>query len=344
MNTVLVVGGAGYVGTTLVPTLLRYGYRVRVLDPFYFGCAPLRSFAGCIDIVRADMRSPPEAALQDVDAVVNLGGLSNDPTADYHPEANWALNYEATVALARRCRDAGVPRYIFAGTCSIYDRPSAEPEAGEVMTEAHDVDPVGHYSEAKFAAERALLQLATHGFCVVVLRKGTVFGYSPRMRFDLVVNRMVRDALLHGRITLHGDGRVWRPLVEVRDVAEAYVRVLEYPTSGVNAETFNVVYRNLQIAEVGRQIRDTLHTLGIPCELVSDPDRPSSRTYCASPAKAERRLGYRAQIGLVASVRTLAHRLRAMPASELEHPRYFNIRWMKRLEREGVALLSPTPV
>ena len=160
------------------------------------------------------MRDIPATALDGVDGVINLSGLSNDPTAEFDPEANWQMNAIATENLGRMCVERGIERYVFASSCSLYD---GMPPG--MHDETAPIQPRAAYATSKRYGEEKLLELADEGLCPVLLRNGTVYGYSPRMRFDLVVNTFVKDALLNGKLMLHGGGWMWRPLVDIRDVS-----------------------------------------------------------------------------------------------------------------------------
>ena len=219
MNRILVTGGAGYIGAVLCEMLVERGYGVRVVDRLYWGEGPLARLKENVEIVRGDVRSMSDDLLDDVHGVIHMAGLSNDPTAEYNPAANWEMNTVATRALAEACKRRGIQRLTFGSSCSIYDGLPA----GQVYDETTDVRPRGAYATSKKAGEEALLQLTSDEFQPVILRQGTVYGYSPRMRFDLVVNTFVKDALLRGRLSLHGGGWMWRPLVDVTDVARAHI-------------------------------------------------------------------------------------------------------------------------
>src|SRR4051794_13009808 len=215
VKKVLVVGGAGYVGSVLVPELLERGYAVKVFDRMYYGEQGLKDVADRIQLEVGDMRVMHPSVLDDVDAVINLGGLSNDPTAEYNPKANYEMNTGATEALAVLCKKAGVERYVFASSASIYDVGEGNDTRDVMLDETSEVDPKAAYSRSKYEAERVLLKMTDDKFCPVLLRKGTVFGFSPRMRFDLVVNTFVMGAMSKGALTLHYGGEMWRPLVDV---------------------------------------------------------------------------------------------------------------------------------
>jgi nucleoside-diphosphate-sugar epimerase len=192
--TVLITGGAGYIGAVLTPMLLDRGYRVRVLDRLYWGRSPLAGYEDRVELLHGDVREVDAAALAGVDAVVHLAGLSNDPTAEWAPEANWQMNALATERLADACLAAGVHRLTYGSSCSVYDGLPA----GTVYDERAEVQPRGAYSTSKHYGELRLIERAGPGFCPVILRQGTVYGYSPRMRYDLVVNTFLKDALSRG--------------------------------------------------------------------------------------------------------------------------------------------------
>jgi nucleoside-diphosphate-sugar epimerase len=209
---ILVTGGAGYIGCVLVPRLIEWGYRVRILDRLYFGEDVLAGFRDAVDLVVGDVRALPAGTLDGVAGVIHLAGLSNDPTAEFNPEANWQMNALATEHLGRMCVERGINRFVLASSCSLYDG---------LLPGIHDetaaIEPRAAYAVSKHYAEEKLLELVDDGLVPVILRNGTVYGHSPRMRFDLVVNTFVKDALVSGRLSLHGGGWMWRPLVDVRD-------------------------------------------------------------------------------------------------------------------------------
>ena len=344
MKRVLVVGGAGYVGCVLTDQLLQRGYAVRVLDRGYFGEDGLRAVRDRIELVRADMRVVSPRVLEDVDTVINVGGLSNDPTAEFNPRANHEMNTVATVHLARLCKAHGVRRYVLASSCSIYDCGVIDEGADMLQDERSPVNPRAPYSRSKYDAERAILPMADPTFCPVALRKGTVFGYSPRMRYDLVVNTFVRDALARGRLTLHHGGEMWRPLVEVRDVAQAYVGLVEADAADVRGEVFNLCYRNLRISELALRVQDGLRRQGIDVEIRPDYQHGAVRNYRVSGEKIRRVLSIRPKISIEESVADMVQRIRAEGRTDYDHPRYYNLRWLQQLEQEHQAAGRPGSV
>jgi len=344
VRRVLVVGGAGYVGSVLTEELLHRGYAVRVLDRLYFGDAGLRGVRDRIELVEADMRAVSPRVLEGVDAVVNVGGLSNDPTAEYNPRANHEINTVATVALARLCKAEGVRRYVLASSCSVYDCGVLDARADVLQDETVPVAPRAPYSLSKYEAEREVLPMAGEGFCPVALRKGTVYGYSPRMRYDLVVNTFARDALARGQLTLFHGGEMWRPLVDVRDAALAYILLAEADEVLVRGEIFNLCYQNLRISELALRVREALRGLGIAVDLRPDYHHGSVRNYRVSGEKIGRVLNFHPKISIEESVTDMVQRIRADGRTDFENPRYYNIRWIQHLEDDRKAAGTPGSV
>lgn len=341
MARVLVVGGAGYVGSVLVRELLERGYLVRVLDRLYFGDQGLRDIADRIELVQGDMRTLDVSVLNGVSAVANVGGLSNDPTAEYNPQANYEMNTLATETLARACKEHGVDRYVFASSCSIYDQGVRKDSADVLLDESSPVDPRSAYSGSKYEAEKRLLALADERFCPVILRKGTIFGFSPRMRYDLVVNTFVKEALSRSYFTLFYGGQMWRPLVEVRDAARAYIACLEAEPTKVRGEIFNLVYRNFRISEVGLHVREALRVAGVHAEIRVDYHYRGVRSYRVSGRKIESVLNLTPSISLEESVADMVEKIQEKGYTDFDHPRYYNIRWLQLLE-EAQHIISAT--
>jgi nucleoside-diphosphate-sugar epimerase len=324
---VLVTGGAGYIGAVLCERLINAGHDVRVLDRLYWGRTPLAHLADRIEVVQADVRDVPEAAFDGIDAVAHLAGLSNDPTAEYNPKANWEMNATATEELARACKRRGVKRLTFGSSASIYDGLS-----DEVFDEDAAVSPRGAYSRSKRAAEEALLHESDKTFAPVILRQGTVYGYSPRMRLDLVVNTFIKDALLRGALFLHGGGWMWRPLVDVSDVAEAHLRCLEAPADAVGGQIFNVVHDNFQIRQLAMLVTGSLSLIGRHARLENAPVPKINRNYRCSNRKLHDRIGFTPSVTVLESIEKILSFLPVDDPTQLAHPRYYNIAWMTLLD------------
>jgi nucleoside-diphosphate-sugar epimerase len=325
-RTVLVTGGAGYIGCVLTERLVERGYAVRVLDRLYWGETPLERVRDAIDLIVADVRDIPASALDGVDAVLHLAGLSNDPTAEYDPEANWQMNAIATERLGQACLDRGIERLVFASSCSLYD--GLPPGMHD---ESAPIEPRGAYAESKRYAEQHLLALAGTDVCPVILRNGTVYGHSPRMRFDLVVNTFVKDALLDGTLQLHGGGWMWRPLVDVRDAADAFICALEAPAELVRGEIFNVLHSNYQIRELAMLVAGSVQLLGQKVQLEEKPLPELTRNYECSNAKLSTHLGFNPCRSVVEAVADLLEEIDLGDRATLTDPRHYNIRWFELL-------------
>lgn len=294
---ILVTGGAGYVGSVLVPALLARGWRVRVLDSLLFGG---RSLLGVwtqpgFEFIRGDVRDPDllGPALSGIDAVVHLAAVVGDPACAQDPDRARAVNLHGSLGLIAAARRAGVARFVFASTCSNYGR-MADP--AHYVDEGSDLRPVSLYAETKVAVEEALLaSAATSRMCVTPLRFATVFGVSPRMRFDLTVNEFTHDLIAFGRLTVFGE-QFWRPYVHVCDVAEAVAAVLSAPPGLVAGEVFNVgaTGENYQKKTLVEMILP--HAPGAVVDYVHRDEDP--RDYRVSFAKIQRRLGFMVSRGV----------------------------------------------
>ena len=290
-GTVLITGGAGYVGSVLVDDLLRRGWRVRALDALAVGDG--RSLLHVwgrpgFDFVRGDVRDPElrAAALVDVDAVVHLAAVVGDPACTRDPERAREVNLGATSALVNEASAAGARRFVFASTCSNYGKMQ---DGDAFATEEWELRPVSLYAETKVAAELDVLAHSTSGFATTCLRFATVYGVSPRMRFDLTVNEFARDAFLNRKLLVYGE-QFWRPYVHVWDAVQAVSAVLEAPAEQVQGEVFNVGnssqnFRKQDLVEfLLERVPDTV------VERVAKQEDP--RDYRVGFGKIESRLGY----------------------------------------------------
>src|SRR3954464_14559413 len=263
----------------------------------------------------------PATAFAGVDAVINLAGLSNDPTAEYDPDANWQMNAIATEKLGQACVDRGISRFVFASSCSLYDG-----LAPGMHDEATAIDPRGPYASSKRYGEEALLGLVRDGLDAGIVRNGTVYGWSPRMRFDLVVNTFVKDALQSGRLELHGGGWMWRPLVDVRHCVDAVIAVLAAPAEKIRGQIFNVLHANYQIRELAFLVAGSVQLTGRKVDLVEVPAPELTRDYECSNTKLAETLGFIPSRSVVAAVSHLLGRIDLDDLAELEDARYSNIR------------------
>jgi nucleoside-diphosphate-sugar epimerase len=255
---VLVTGHEGYLGSVLVPRLIAAGHDVIGLDTGLFSECTLGPPPVEVPTLRIDLRDVTADHVADArpDAVIHLAALCNDPLGNLDPELTYDINHRATVRLARAANAAGVARFLFSSSCSLYgagvdDRPLDE-DAGFA--------PVTPYGESKIRSEQDLLRLADDDFSPVFLRNATAYGYSPRLRGDLVVNDLVGHALLAGEVRLRSDGLAWRPLVHAEDIAAAFLALLEAPRDVVHGRAFNVgdTGENYLIRDVAELVRDVV--------------------------------------------------------------------------------------
>ena len=324
---VLITGGAGYIGQILIAQLLERGHSVRIVDRFFFGAGSMNGTRAAVEIINGDIREWQPAWLAGVDAVSHLAGLSNDPTAEYNPDANWQMNAVATERLADACLAAGVQRLVFGSSASVYDGMGPG-----MFDESSTVKPRGAYSISKKHAEDALLARAGETFSPVVLRQGTVYGWSPRMRFDLVVNTFVKDALTYGTLFLHGGGWQWRPLVDVSDVARTHILCLEAPREAVHAQIFNVLQENYQVRQLAMLVAGSLSIKGRTITLQDAPLPKLVRDYRMANLKLTQALGFTPGVTVLESIENMLTRLPLDNLAELSHPRHNNIGWMTLLE------------
>ena len=326
---VLVTGGEGYIGSVAVSELLQKGYAVKVFDKLYFGKEHLEKegYGSRIELIQGDIRKFDTNLLKDVGAIVHLAGLSNDPTAEFNPKANMEINCEGTLALAQAAMSMGINRFTYSSTASIYDKGLRSND--ELQDELSKVEPIAAYSNSKYEGERALISLMAENknFCPVILRQGTVYGQSPRMRYDLVVNTMVKNAFLNGRIKAFCGGTQWRPLVDVKDVARAHIACLEARTEDIKGEIFNVVYDNYQMLDLAHRVKEALKgTKDVEVDVDYTEGR-IDRSYRISKEKLEERLKFRYQVSVEQSVKNMAKKIK----KDLENPIYYNIKWLELL-------------
>lgn len=250
LSKVLVTGGAGYIGSTLVRLLLERGYQVRVVDRLFFGKESIADIEDKIEIVKEDIRDVRKEIFDGIDTVMDLAAISNDPSGELDRQKTLDINYLGRNRVAHLAKLSGVKRYILASSCSIYGFQEG------IITENSKINPLTTYAEANYLAERAVLPLGDDNFCVTALRQATVFGFSHRMRFDLVVNGMTGAYFNQGYFNLLRDGMQWRPHIYVKDTARAFITVMEADINKVNKEIFNVGSNdlNIQILELGEKI------------------------------------------------------------------------------------------
>jgi nucleoside-diphosphate-sugar epimerase len=309
--------------------LLDAGHQVVALDRFLFGREVLPQGANGLTVIQEDVRRIGTAMLDGMDAVVDLAALSNDPAGELDPEKTWEINHRARVRLARLAKEHGVRRYLLPSSCSVYGFQDG------VLDESSRANPLTTYARANLQAEMDVLPLADTNFLVVVIRQATVYGYSPRMRFDLAINGMVRGFFRNGKIPILRDGTQWRPFVHVRDTCRAILMLLNAPEDRVNGEVFNVGAddQNVQIMALARRVADALE-VPFAYEWYGLPDH---RSYRVSFRKISERLGYRAVHTIEEGAREV---YRALEEGRVdpEDPRTITVSWYRHLLAQGVEL------
>ncbi|MBI4439670.1 NAD-dependent epimerase/dehydratase family protein [Candidatus Woesearchaeota archaeon] len=275
---VLIIGGAGYLGSVLSGKLLGRGYKVRVFDILYFGEKPVENLKQNqnFELARGDMRNIAEfnRALVGVDAVVLLAGIVGDPACKLSPEETVETNYLATKMVAEACKYHQINRFVFASSASVYGVMDG------VVHESSPLNPVSLYARSKIMSEEAILSLIDENFSPTILRMGTLYGLSPRMRFDLAINIMSMKAATENSIKIFG-GSQWRPFLHVDDAAEAYISVIEADLPKVKGEIFNAAAHNCRISELGSHIKNEFPDVNIET-VKEDTD---ARDYRVSSAK-----------------------------------------------------------
>ena len=323
MRRVLVTGAGGYIGTTLVPMLLDEGYAVRGIDRFFFGRRLLPQHDR-LEVVVEDSRKLAPEHFEDVDAVIDLAAISNDPSGELFQEATLQINRDSRVRAACLAKKSRARCYILPSSCSIY----GFQEDGVVADETSPTNPLTTYARANEMAEQGTLPLADEQFCVVVLRQATVYGLSPRMRFDLAINGMTYGVWKTGRLPLMRDGTQWRPMVHVRDTARAQMFMLKADPARVNGQIFNVgsadnVY---QIGPLGELVAGYVPK-DVEIEWYGDPDR---RSYRVAFDKIET-LGYRAEKTAADGVAEICEALEAGTIDKTIQT--ITLEWYKELTR-----------
>lgn len=319
---VLVVGGAGYLGSSLVGKLILRGFKVKVLDILMYGIEPMEKFLKRkkFELIEGDMRdiSVLVKALAGVDAVINLAAVVGDPACANKPEVAIQTNYLANKALAEACKYQQINRYIYASTCSVYGMMDGD----NLLEENSPLCPVSLYARSKINSEEGLLQLENDNFSPTILRMGTLYGFSPRMRFDLVVNTMTKTAVVDKKIIIHGDGRQWRPLLSVEDAAEAYIKCLEAPIAKIKGEIFNVGSdnRNYQIIDIAKIVNDCVPA----SRIIINKMASDARNYLVSFNKISKQLNFRADYNVQEAVLRIKKAIEQKEIRDINNARYYN--------------------
>jgi nucleoside-diphosphate-sugar epimerase len=332
---VLVTGTEGYIGSRLAPYLFSKGHDVSGVDTGFYrdGCLYLdpNNLAMSPRTVYKDLRTIEPADFEGFEAVVHLAELSNDPLGQNRPEVTFKINHEGSIRIANSARQAGVKRFIYASSCSVYGVGS-----GEFLDESSPTRPQTAYAQCKVNVERDIGPMAGHGFCVVFLRNATAFGASPRMRFDIVINDLCALAWTKRKIAMTSDGSPWRPVVHVEDICEAVRCALEAPADSINGEIFNVgqTSENYRV----RELADIVAGVFPGCEVTVGSSGGDNRSYRVSFEKIHRKLpGFKARWTAKAGaeeLRRVFERIE-MSTDTYEHRAFTRLKQLKYLQRTG---------
>jgi nucleoside-diphosphate-sugar epimerase len=331
VENVLVIGGAGYIGSALLPKLLEKGYRVRLLDLLLYSTEPILGVLNHpnLEIIEADFRQIDKVveAMQDIDAVIHLGAIVGDPACALDEDLTIEVNLMATRMIAEVAKGCNVGRFIFASTCSVYGA------GNELLDERSGLNPVSLYAQSKIASEKVLSGMATANFAPTTLRFGTIYGLSGRTRFDLVVNLLTAKALVDGEITVFG-GSQWRPFVHVDDAALAVFKVLEAPLALVRNEVFNVGSneQNYTISQVG----ELIHQVVPSAKLINMGADTDLRNYRVNFDKICRVLQFTPQWTVEKGVAQVIEAINSGVVSDYRHAKYSNVKF---LNEEGLVYL-----
>ena len=330
---VLVTGHNGYIGSVLVKLLQNEGHDVVGLDTDLFAdCIFGNDRVPSVPSMNVDIRDTSAIKLEGFDAVIHLAGLSNDPLGDLDPTLTYEINHAASVRLAEKAKSSGVPRFLFSSSCSNYGA-----SGDNFLTEESDLNPVTAYGVSKVLVERDVQKLADSNFHPTFLRNSTVYGISPRLRVDLVLNNLMASAVTSGRIVMKSDGTPWRPIVHVEDVSRAFLAILEAPCEVIHNQAFNIglTQENYRIRELGEIVQETLPGCEIEYAEGAGPDKRCYRVDCT---KINRLLpGFKPQWDARAGARQIYEAYKTANITEdiLTGPRFVRMNQLKQLIDRG---------
>lgn len=328
---ILITGGFGYVGSRLTPHLLELGHTVRVIDPLLYTDSGLKAlqadsrfaeWSGRFSLVKADIRDSRdvEDALKDIDVIIHLAAISNDPTGEIDEVLTRQVNFDAIGMMLALAREGGVKRFINASSSSVF---GIKNEAD--VTEQLEPEPITFYSKYKMLSEWLVVAAASPDFCAVNIRPATICGYSPRQRFDLTVNKLTADAVRKKVITVHG-GEQRRPNVGMTDIINLYGLLVETDAALINGRTFNFGFENHKVIEIARIIQAELADLNVEIKVTDTLDK---RDYHISSNKILKTLGYKPVSSIRAEVAHLRKALDGGHFPDIDSPEHYNMKFMK---------------
>ncbi|MBI2135312.1 SDR family oxidoreductase [Candidatus Woesearchaeota archaeon] len=329
MKSVLVTGGAGYVGSSLVPILLKKGYKVTVLDTFWFWDS-VKEYEEALGIknnpnlriIKGDLRNKEDvkASLKDANSVIHLACVSNDPSSELDPTFTHSVNYSGQINLIDLSKDMGVKNFVYASTSSVYGI-----KQEQNVTEELELEPLTQYSRLKVETEHYLLHRLEGDFKGVVIRPSTVCGYSPRQRLDVVVNIITNLAINKHKITVFG-GTQLRPNIHIKDMVRLYELLLETPADKINGKIYNAGYENLKVLEIAKLVKEVVGNVEVEIQESND-----LRSYHVCSDKIKNELGFEAKHSVKEAITDLKKSFENGLIKDIDDDRYYNVKRMKNI-------------
>jgi nucleoside-diphosphate-sugar epimerase len=314
---ILIGGGAGYIGSRLIPELIKLGHQVTVIDLLWFG----NNLPKKVKVIKKDLFNTSAKDMNGYEQFIFLAGFSNDPMAEYSPAKNFIYNAALPAYLTFEAKKAGIKRFIYASSGSVYGY-----AAHKFYSEKDPLTSVYPYGISKLQGEQGTLHQQDKNFSVIGLRKGTVSGWSPRMRFDLIVNTMFKSAMLHNKITVNNP-KIWRPILDIRDAVSAYIKAVnaDYSVNGI----FNIASGNYTVAEVATAVQSELSKLANRKISIETKNIKDFRNYRVTIAKAKKVLGFKPKYNLEDTVRDILHHQKEY--GNFSNERFYNIATFKKI-------------
>ena len=327
---VLVTGHTGYIGAVLVPLLRSHGHEVVGLDTEFFAGCDFSAGLDDVPMLRVDLREVAQDTLTGFDAVMHLAALSNDPLGDLNPDCTYDINHRASVRLARLAKAAGVPRFLFSSSCSLYGLAAGD----GLLAEGAPFNPVTAYGASKIRVEQDVAVLADARFSPTFLRNATAYGVSPRLRTDLVVNNLVGYAYTTGEVLIASDGTPWRPLVHIEDISRAFLAILEAPRELVHNEAFNVgrTEENYRIRELADMVKDVVPGSRVTYAPGGGPDPRCYRVDCDKIARTLPEFQPQWTVRRGIEQIYAAFKQHGLTAEEFQSTRYVRLKQIKKLQ------------
>jgi dTDP-4-amino-4,6-dideoxygalactose transaminase/nucleoside-diphosphate-sugar epimerase len=323
MGKILVTGGAGYLGSVLCKKLLDNGHHVVCFDRLYFGTEPIKPLLKNkkFELVPGNILNIEDFPdiFKNVDSIIHLAGIANDPTAELDPQLTHRTNYESSVKIAKKAKEHKIKRFLLASSCSVYGKGLAD-----IVSEDSPLNPVSVYAESKMNSEREIIAMTDENFHPISLRQATLYGVSPRMRVDLAINLMVLHALSKGKIFIWGGGEQWRPFLHVEDAADAFIYCLGLPLSEVSGKIYNLgsTKDNLKIIELANIVKDTVK--GTKLDII--PENPDKRSYRVSCDKIVKELKWKPKKKIENGIEELMKFFASRKEEALTNPLFYNIK------------------